>query len=179
MIILKWVFKIGWEGMDWNRPNVDQTSVELLWIRQWTSCFMKGGQFPFIFRLFQMMSVAWLYSYSFYEGGRSPKGLLSWNLSENLWKTAKASVIIGGPISWLSHLFLESQWKLCLLYLFNSLRTEVEVKVKFRLRSTISRPVCLGVKPHLEPIIRFLLLSDSCGFVGGGWNLWREDMSVV
>jgi hypothetical protein len=34
------------------------------------------------------------------------------------------------------------------------------------LRPTISRPVCLGVKPHLGSKTRFLLLSGSCGFVG-------------
>jgi hypothetical protein len=36
------------------------------------------------------------------------------------------------------------------------------------LRPTVSRPVYLGVKPHLGPKIRFLLLSDSCGFVHVG-----------
>jgi hypothetical protein len=43
------------------------------------------------------------------------------------------------------------------------------------LRLTGSRPVCLGVKPHLGPKTRFLLLSDSCGFVDVGLPFWRED----
>jgi hypothetical protein len=45
------------------------------------------------------------------------------------------------------------------------------------LRPTVSRPVCFGVKPHLGPKARFLLLSDSCGFADverpfwcGGWS---------
>jgi hypothetical protein len=33
------------------------------------------------------------------------------------------------------------------------------------LRPTVTRPVYLGVKPHLGPKNRFLLLSESCGFV--------------
>jgi hypothetical protein len=47
------------------------------------------------------------------------------------------------------------------------------------LRPTASRPVCLVVKPHSGPKTRFLLLSDSCGFVDVGRFLWREDESVV
>jgi hypothetical protein len=47
------------------------------------------------------------------------------------------------------------------------------------LRPTVSRPVCLVVKPHLGPRTRFLLLSDSCGFVDVGRSLRREDGSVV
>jgi hypothetical protein len=43
------------------------------------------------------------------------------------------------------------------------------------LRPTISRLVCLGVKPRLEPKTRFLLLSDSCRSVHVGRPLWRED----
>jgi hypothetical protein len=53
------------------------------------------------------------------------------------------------------------------------------VKVKVMLRQTVSRPVFLGVKPHLGPKARFLLLSDSCGFVDVGRPFWREDGSVV
>jgi hypothetical protein len=47
------------------------------------------------------------------------------------------------------------------------------------LRPTVSRPVCPGVKPHLRPKTRFLLLSDSCGFVDVGRPLWRGDGPVV
>jgi hypothetical protein len=43
--------------------------------------------------------------------------------------------------------------------------TVTQVKVKVMLRPTVSRPVYLGVKPHLGPKPRFLLQSDSCGFV--------------
>jgi hypothetical protein len=42
------------------------------------------------------------------------------------------------------------------------------IRVKVILRPTVSRPVCLGVKPHLGPKTRFLLLSDSCGLVDVG-----------
>jgi hypothetical protein len=35
-------------------------------------------------------------------------------------------------------------------------------------RPTVSRPVSLGVKPHLGTKSRFLLLSDCCGFVDVG-----------
>jgi hypothetical protein len=47
------------------------------------------------------------------------------------------------------------------------------------LRPTVSRPVCLRVKPHLWPKTRCLLPPDSCGFVDVGRPLWREDGSVV
>jgi hypothetical protein len=47
------------------------------------------------------------------------------------------------------------------------------------LRPTVSRQVCLGVKPHLGPKTRFLLLSDSYGLVDVGSPLSREDRSVV
>jgi hypothetical protein len=47
------------------------------------------------------------------------------------------------------------------------------------LRPTVSRPVCLGVKPHLGPKTRFLLVSGNCWFVDVGRPLWREDGSVV
>jgi hypothetical protein len=52
-------------------------------------------------------------------------------------------------------------------------------KVKFMLQPTFSRPVCFGVKPHLGPKTKFLLLSDICGFVDVGCSLWRGDGSVV
>jgi hypothetical protein len=44
---------------------------------------------------------------------------------------------------------------------------------------TVSQPVCLRVKPHLGTKTRFLLLSDSCGFVDVGRPLWLEDGSVI
>jgi hypothetical protein len=59
----------------------------------------------------------------------------------------------------------------------SSLNTIVKVKVMFR--PTVSRPVYLGVKPHLRPKTKFLLLSDICGFVHVGRLLWREGGSVV
>jgi hypothetical protein len=34
------------------------------------------------------------------------------------------------------------------------------------LQPIVSRPVPLGIKPHLGPRTRVLLLLDSCGFVG-------------
>jgi hypothetical protein len=43
-----------------------------------------------------------------------------------------------------------------------------QVRVKVILRPTVSRSVCLGVKPRLGPKARFLLLSDSCDFVHVG-----------
>jgi hypothetical protein len=47
------------------------------------------------------------------------------------------------------------------------------LSLSLMLRPTVSRPVCLGLAT------RFLLLSDSCGFVVVGRSLWREDGSVV
>jgi hypothetical protein len=47
------------------------------------------------------------------------------------------------------------------------------------IRPTVSRPVCLGVKPHLGPKTRILLLSHSWEFADVGRPLWREDESVV
>jgi hypothetical protein len=41
-------------------------------------------------------------------------------------------------------------------------------QVKFSLQPTVSRPVCLDVKPHLETKAKLLLLSDSCGSVDVG-----------
>jgi hypothetical protein len=63
----------------------------------------------------------------------------------------------------------------------SGLRTrEVKVRVEVTLRPTVSRQVCLLDKSHLESKTRFLLLSDSCGFVDDvGRPLWREDVSVV
>jgi hypothetical protein len=52
-------------------------------------------------------------------------------------------------------------------------------RVRVTLRPTVSRPVSLGVKPRLGPKTRFLLLSDSCGFVDMGCPLWREEGSII
>jgi hypothetical protein len=46
----------------------------------------------------------------------------------------------------------------------------------------VSQPVCLGVEPHLGPKARFLLLSDSCGFVAGSRTLtrgWVSNLDVL
>jgi hypothetical protein len=51
--------------------------------------------------------------------------------------------------------------------------------VPFVVWPTVSRTVCSGIKPHLGPKTRFLLLSDSCGFVDVGLPLWWENGSVV
>jgi hypothetical protein len=63
-------------------------------------------------------------------------------------------------------------------WLASNCRTS-QTKVKVMLRPTDSRPVSLGVKRHLTPKTRCLLLSDICGFVDMGRPLWREDGSVV
>jgi hypothetical protein len=47
----------------------------------------------------------------------------------------------------------------------SQLKSKTESKSKLCLRQSVRRPVYLGVKPHLGPKTRFLLLSDSCGFV--------------
>jgi hypothetical protein len=64
--------------------------------------------------------------------------------------------------------------------------TITQLVLKYRLWTTCQSQIRsyvntdgLGVKPHLEPKIRFLLLSDSCGFVDVGRPFWREDGSVV
>jgi hypothetical protein len=54
-----------------------------------------------------------------------------------------------------------------------------KVKVKVMLRSTVSRPVCLGTKHPFGVTTRSWLFSDSCGFVDLGRPLWREDGSAV
>jgi hypothetical protein len=43
-----------------------------------------------------------------------------------------------------------------------------KVKVKVMLRPTVSRPVCLGVEPHLGLMTSYLLLFDSYGLVFWG-----------
>jgi hypothetical protein len=54
-----------------------------------------------------------------------------------------------------------------------------QVATQVTLRPTVNRPVSPGVKPRLGPKTRFLLLSDSCGFVDVGRPIWREDGSVI
>jgi hypothetical protein len=66
--------------------------------------------------------------------------------------------------------FVPFQIQHCLLH-YNSLRKHREVSISSR------NHVFLGVKPHLGPTTRFLLLSDICGFVDVGRPLWREDGS--
>jgi hypothetical protein len=52
------------------------------------------------------------------------------------------------------------------------------LSLSLMLRPTVSRPVCRGKSTHLGLTTRFLLLSDSCGFVDVGRSLWGEDVSV-
>jgi hypothetical protein len=47
------------------------------------------------------------------------------------------------------------------------------------LRPTVSRPVCLVSRTHLGLTTKFLLLSDSCGFVDVGRSVWRENGFAV
>jgi hypothetical protein len=47
------------------------------------------------------------------------------------------------------------------------------------LRPTVSRSVVLVSSTHLGITTRFLLLSQSCGFVDVGRSLWRENGSAV
>jgi hypothetical protein len=54
-----------------------------------------------------------------------------------------------------------------------------KVKVEIMLHLMISWPVYLGVKSHLGPKTRFLLLSNSCGFVDVGCPLCQDDRSVI
>jgi hypothetical protein len=51
---------------------------------------------------------------------------------------------------------------------FSNCYRKSKVSVKAILRPTFSRLVCLGVKPHLGPKTRLLLLSYSCGFLDVG-----------
>jgi hypothetical protein len=53
------------------------------------------------------------------------------------------------------------------------------VESSIMLRPMVSRPVCLGIKHPLGLTARFLLLSDSCGFVAVGRSLWRKHGSII
>jgi hypothetical protein len=66
----------------------------------------------------------------------------------------------------------------CALMVFSSISVN-RVESSLMLRPTISWPVYLGIKHHLGITNRFLLLSDSCGFVDVERSLRREDGSVV
>jgi hypothetical protein len=55
---------------------------------------------------------------------------------------------------------------------------KIKVKVKVILWPTVSHPVDLGLKSHLGPKTRFLLLSDSCGFDDVRHPLWQKNGSV-
>jgi hypothetical protein len=58
-----------------------------------------------------------------------------------------------------------------LIFLASGPQLSNKIKVKFTLQPTVSQsasqPVSLGVKPHLGPGVRYLLLSGSCSFVDG------------
>jgi hypothetical protein len=57
---------------------------------------------------------------------------------------------------------------------------QLSAKVKVILLPTVSRPVCLGVKPHLGHKTRFLLLSDIAGlFMWGALSDERTGLSFT
>jgi hypothetical protein len=70
-------------------------------------------------------------------------------------------------------------------YLTNQLMTvasshfQLSCQVSVTLRPTVSWPISLEVKHHLEPKPRFLLLSHGCGFVDVERPLWREEEPVI
>jgi hypothetical protein len=47
------------------------------------------------------------------------------------------------------------------------------------LRPTVSRSVCLGINTHLGLTARYLLLSDSCGFVDMERSLSDEKTGLL
>lgn len=55
----------------------------------------------------------------------------------------------------------------------------IQQKVKDTSLLTASRPASLGVKHHLGPTTRFLLLPEICGFVYMGRPLWGNVWSVI
>jgi hypothetical protein len=62
---------------------------------------------------------------------------------------------------------IESIWNL-LNWTFGEYRLNFFSQLQHWLQPTVSRPVYLGVNPHLRPNTRFVLLSDSCGFADVG-----------
>jgi hypothetical protein len=68
---------------------------------------------------------------------------------------------------------LPSEWQL------PSNWTNCRVESSLMLQPTVSGPVCLGTKHHLGLMTRFLLLSDSCGFLDVGHSRWWEGRSAV
>jgi hypothetical protein len=69
----------------------------------------------------------------------------------------------------------------CLTTTVNSLLQLSALESKSTLcydRRSVSQSILVS-NPHQGPKTRFLLLSDSCGFVDVGRPLWREDESVV
>jgi hypothetical protein len=98
----------------------------------------------------------------------SPLSLLGNGMSSSTWGGFGLSV----QALWLSRIMdlpsslSDGDWKF-------------KVKVKIMLRPTVSRPVCLRVKPHLEHKTR-LLLSDSWGFIDvGAFSKERTGLSFT
>jgi hypothetical protein len=103
-------------------------------------------------------------------GVLSQSSLCSWVMSSNNGHMF-LSLQAGGhltPTSYSSNCHLRSLSKL-----------KLKVKVKVTLWPTVSWPVCLAVKQHLEHKTRFLFLSEGCRFVHVGRPLWREDESLI
>jgi hypothetical protein len=64
-------------------------------------------------------------------------------------------------------------------HLTSSCNWLIQAKVKVKLRPTVIWPVSLGVKPHMGPKTRCLLLSDSLVFVDVVLPLLQEDGSII